>query len=47
MRWVEITSADSDPVGFFAKVSREANELPPDMERLAPIAAEFGVELVL
>lgn len=35
------------PVGFFSKVSREANELSPDMGKLAPIAAEFGVELLV
>ena len=47
VRWIEMTPADSDPVGFFSKVSREANELPPDMEKLAPIAADFGVELLV
>jgi quercetin dioxygenase-like cupin family protein len=47
VRWVEITPGDSDPVGFFETVSREANELPPDMEKLGVIAARYGVELLL
>lgn len=46
VRWIEITPGDSDPVAFFERVSREANELPPDMDKLVPIAAEYGVELL-
>jgi len=47
VRWLEITPAGTAPADFFAQVSREANELPPDMERLVPIAAQHGVELLL
>jgi hypothetical protein len=35
------------PVGFFEKVSREANDMPPDMEKVGAIAAEYDVELPL
>jgi quercetin dioxygenase-like cupin family protein len=46
VRWVEVTAA-AKPSAFFARVSRDANQLPPDMEKLTPIAAEYGVEVVL
>lgn len=45
VRWIEIT-ATARPADFFAQVSREANQLPPDMEKLVPMAAPYGVELL-
>jgi quercetin dioxygenase-like cupin family protein len=46
VRWAEFT-ATTAPADFFERVSREANELPPDMEKLGPLAAQYDVELVL
>ena len=46
VRWIEI-SPDDRPAQFFAQVSREANELPPDMEKLVAIAAQHEVSVDL
>ena len=45
-RWLEFTTPVG-PADFFEQVSREANELPPDMAKVAAIAARYGVEVLL
>lgn len=45
VRWLELTG-DAHPSEFFELVSREANDLPPDMEKLAALAARYDVEVL-